>query len=147
MTSNGGSSKKIDWTPELINTFENSKQELKKLDNLYIPNPNDQLVATFDYSEKGLSGTLWAQVGQEHFPITNVSVKCPDTMKGWPPCDGEAAAVCETTKSPHMRGPILASNKTVFALVDNKTVYEASKLLKKGQLSTSERVTKLNIND
>ena len=143
LTSSGESSKKIVWTPELIDVFKKSKTELQKLDNLYVPDPNDQLVATFDYSEKGLSGTLWAKVGEEYFTVTNVSVKCPDGMKGWPPCDGEAAAVCVTTKSPHMRGPILSTTKTVFALVDNKTVYEASKLLKKGQLSTSERVTKL----
>ena len=143
LTSNGGSSNKITWTSELIDVFKKSKEELKNLDNLYTPDPNDQLVATFDYSEKGLSGTLWAKIGEDYFTVTNVSVKCPDGMKGWPPCDGEAAAVCVTTKSPHMRGPILASNKPVYALVDNKTVYEASKLLKRGQLSSSERVTKL----
>ena len=129
------------WPSNL--SFINSKQELKLLDKLYIPDPDDQLVSTFDFSEKGLSGTLWAKVGDQYFTVTNVSAKCTDAMKSWPPCDGEAAAVYVSTKSPHMHSYILASNKPVYALVDNKTVYEASKLLKKGKLSASEWVSKL----
>ena len=143
LASNKPSSRKIEWTKDLVDAFNNSKEELKHLDKLYIPSPDDQLVSTFDFSEKGVSGTLWAKVGDQYFTITNVSAKCPEAMKNWPPCDGEAAAVYVSTKSPHMRTHILASNKPVYALVDNKTVYEASKLLKKGKLSTSERVSKL----
>ena len=125
LVSNKPSSKKIEWTENLKAAFDKSKQELQLLDELYIPCPDDQLVSTFDFSEKGVSGTLWAKIGDQYFTVTNVSAKCPDSMKTWPPCDGEAAAVYVSTKSPHMRTHILASNKPVFALVDNKTVYEA----------------------
>ena len=54
------SSQKLVWTEHLKEQFENSKEEITDLDDLYLPKPDDQLVMTTDWCKKGISGTLWA---------------------------------------------------------------------------------------
>ena len=59
------SSETLHWTEDLKNRFENSKIAIKQLDKLYLPQPSDQLAITSDWSEKGVSATLWAMLGEE----------------------------------------------------------------------------------
>ena len=53
------------------------------------------------------------------------------------PCDGEATAVFIAAKCSTFSIPIKASSLKTVALVDNKTVVQASKLIEKGKFSTS----------
>ena len=134
-------SEKIEWTPELTSSFELSLKELDNLESLYLPSPDDQLIATFDYSMKGLSATLWAHVDGQHKMVSTVSGECPPRMSDWPPCDGEAASAAFGLNRPHIRDPILQSNKTTYILMDSKPVVEAANLLKRGKLSASNRMS------
>ena len=143
IASNKKSSEKIEWTPELTSSFELSLKELDNLESLYLPSPDDQLIATFDYSMKGLSATLWAHVDGQHKMVSTVSGECPPRMSDWPPCDGEAASAAFGLNRPHIRDPILQSNKTTYILMDSKPVVEAANLLKRGKLSASNRMSKL----
>ena len=53
-------------TDELEKAFRKAQEEARNLDKLYVPQPQDQLVITQDYAEKGtnmqagISATLWA---------------------------------------------------------------------------------------
>ena len=57
------------------NEFEISKKEILRLDNLYLPKPDDQLVMTSDWSEQGISCTLWAIVENSPKIVSRFSSK------------------------------------------------------------------------
>ena len=60
ITSDRKSSEKIDWNPDLIKEFEKARAEIKNLDTIYLPKPEEQLVLTSDYCKTGIHATLWA---------------------------------------------------------------------------------------
>ena len=126
------SSDKLVWTSHLIDQFENSKQQIKVLDELYLPKPSDQLVITSDWSEKGISATLWVMF-DEGPPrvVARFSAKIEKSMENLLtaepkpktlPCDGEMSAVFVAVKSPTFSAHIRASSKRTVSLVDNKPV-------------------------
>ena len=148
------SSERLEWKPELIQKFEESKQEIKTLDNLYLPKPEDQLVITSDWCEKGISATLWATTEGDERPkvVSRFSAKLPTSLENMLnaevkpktlPCDGEMSAQFVAAKSPTFSSHIKASNKRTVSLVDNKPVVEASKLIKSGKFSSSRVINNL----
>ena len=108
--ANKKSSDKLIWTQELEEKFEISKREIKNLDKLYLPKPSDQLVMTSDWSEKGISATLWAMVDNVPHVVSRFSSRLEKSMENMLtsasvkpktlPCDGEMAAVYIGIKSP-----------------------------------------------
>ena len=147
------SSEKIVWTKPLEEKFEMSKREILKLDKLYLPKPDDQLVMTSDWSEKGISCTLWAIVDNDPRIISHFSAKIERNMEKMLesgdvkpktlPCDGEMTAVYVGIKSPVFGSHIRASNNRTVCLVDNKPVVEAAKLIKDGKFSSSRVINNL----
>ena len=69
------------------------------LDKLYLPKPSDQLVMTSDWSEKGISATLWAMVDNVPNVVSRFSARLEKSMENMLtsasvkpktlPCDGE----------------------------------------------------------
>ena len=143
MTAGKPSSEKLAWTDQQEMHFKASKEEMKKLDNLYIPSPADQLVVTCDWSKEGMSATLYAMKDGQHFRVSNFSSKTPENMKSWPPCDAETATAVIALKSSHFSSFIRESKNPTICLVDSKTMVQASKLLKKGRFSSSHKINKL----
>ena len=147
------SSDKVTWTEHLKQQFEDSKKEILKLDKLYLPKADDQLVMTSDWSEKGISCTLWAIVDNKPQIVSRFSSKLEKTqenmLKGAQiqpktlPCDGEMTAVYVGIKSPVISASIRASNKKTVCLVDNKPVVEAARLIKEGKFSSSRTINNL----
>ena len=147
------SSDKLEWSEELKQKFFKSRQEILQLDNLYLPKQSDQLVMTSDWSEKGISCTLWAIVENKPKVVSRFSAKLEKSMenmlKASPiqpktlPCDGEMMAVYVGIKSPVFSANIRSSDKKTVCLVDNKPVVEASKLLKEGKFSSSRVINNL----
>ena len=147
------SSEKLAWTEDLKTTFEESKRKILKLEKLYLPKPDDQLVMTSDWSEKGLSCTLWAMIDNNPQVVCRFSAKLDKTCerllessKVRPktlPCDGEMTAVYVGIKSAAFSAFIRASNKRTVCLVDNKPVVEAAKLIKDGKFSSSRVINSL----
>ena len=62
MVADKPSSQKLVWTPDLDQEFIRAQKEIKSLDSIYLPKPNDQLVLTSDYCKTGICATLWAFV-------------------------------------------------------------------------------------
>ena len=147
------STDKLVWNDFLKQKFEDSKLEIKKLDNLYLPKSEDQLVMTSDWSEKGISCTLWAIIDNKPKIVARFSAKLEKSMENMLnsskvrpktlPCDGEMMAVYVGVQSPVISSNIRASNKKTVCLVDNKPVVEAAKLLKDGKFSTSRVINNL----
>ena len=147
------SSEKLQWTEDLKTKFEESKKKILQLDKLYLPKQDDQLVMTSDWSEKGLSCTLWAMIENIPQVVCRFSVRLDKTCerllessKVRPktlPCDGEMTAVYVGIKSSAFSCFIRASNKRTVCLVDNKPVVEAAKLIKDGKFSSSRVINNL----
>ena len=146
------SSEKLLWTKELIERFEESKRQILILDKLYLPKPEDQLVMTSDWSEKGISCTLWAMIDNDPKIVTRFSAKLEKSMENMItgqvkpktlPCDGEMTAVYVGIKSPLISSHIKASDKQTVCLVDNKPVVEAARLIKDGRFSSSRIINNL----
>ena len=151
--ANKKSSEKLLWTEELKQKFVESKKEILQLDKLYLPKPSDQLVMTSDWSEKGISATLWAMVDNVPHVVSRFSARLEKSMENMLtsasvkpktlPCDGEMAAVYVGIKSPVFSSHIKSSNNKTVCLVDNKPVVEASKLIKDGKFSSSRVINNL----
>ena len=146
------SSEKLIWTEMLKEKFEMSKKKVSQLEKLYLPKQEDQLVMTSDWSEKGISCTLWAVVENVPQVVSRFSAKIVRSMENMLnsnvkpktlPCDGEMAAVYVGVKSPVFSAYIKASEKKTVCLVDNKPVVEASKLIKDGKFSSSRVINNL----
>ena len=147
ISNNPPQGQKIRWTPELEEAFKKAQEAASKLDKLYVPKPDDQLVITQDYAEKGtnmqagISATLWARLGENDWNIVaRMSAELKPQQRNLDPCDGEAVASFLAGKSPSFRIPILASTKKTLSLVDSKPLMEAANLLKNGKFSSSRLI-------
>ena len=134
---------KIDWTEDLKTKFEASKEKIKTLDKLFIPKPDDQLVLTSDWSQKGISATLWASVDNKFHVVARTSCKLSPSQVNMFPCEGECAAHYVGAKCSNFKSYIKASRLKTIALTDSKPVYQAANLLKKGKFSTSKLINEL----
>ena len=134
---------KLIWTDELIKCFEDSKKNIKNLDKLYIPSPDDQLILTADWCQKGISATLWAYVQEKFLVVARTSCKLEKSQKSMLPCEGEASAQYVAAKCQNFRGYIKASKKRTISLTDSKPVYQAANLLKKGKFSSNKLINEI----
>ena len=134
---------KLQWTEDLKSKFEQSKIKIKTLDKLYIPQTQDQLVLTSDWSKKGISATLWAAVDGKFLVVARTSCKLVKSQENMLPCEGECSAHYVAAKCSNFRGYIKASKLKTISLTDSKPVYQAANLLKKGKFSTSKLINEL----
>ena len=144
-SNNNKSTAAIKWTDELRNKFYQAQKEAAVLDKLYIPTPDNQLVQTQDYCQRGtdnkggISATLWAITGENETPevVARFSTPLQPMQFHLLPCEGEAMAAYVASRCPTFRAPILASKRKVISLVNNKPLYEAALLLGRGKFSSS----------
>ena len=133
----------LKWSQHLLEQFETSKLKIRDLDKLYLPNRKDQLVLTSDWSKSGISATLWAVVNNKFLVVARMSSRNDSTMTNALPCEGETSAVFVAAKSPTFSLHIKAAKNRTIALVDNKTTFQASKLLQQGKFSSSPLINRL----
>ena len=133
----------LEWTQDLKQKFELSKEKIKILDKLYIPQPQDQLVLTSDWSKKGICATLWAAVDGKFLVVARTSCKLEKSQENMLPCEGECSAHFVAAKSANFKGYIKASQLKTISLTDSKPVYQAANLLKQGKFSTSKLINEL----
>ena len=138
------STDKLEWTDDLIQSFENSKERLKTLDKLYIPKPEDQLVLTSDWSKKGYHATLWAVVDGKFLVVARMSGKPVKAMEDdMQACDGEVKTAYLAAKNPSFYLLIKSSKHKTVSLLDNKTGVQAANLINKGKFSSSKIINEL----
>ena len=133
----------INWTDALKLKFVQSKEKIKTLDKLYIPQSTDQLVLTSDWSKKGISATLWAVVDSKFLVVARTSCKLEKSQESMLPCEGECSAHFVAAKCGNFRSYIKSSKLKTISLTDSKPVYQAANLLKKGKFSTSKLINEL----
>ena len=153
MVADKPSSQKLTWTEQLTEEFHRAREQAKSLDKIYLPKKDDQLVLTSDYSQQGISATLWAITEGKHLVVARMSTKLETSQQNLQPCDGEAIACFVAAKCPFFNSYIMSSTKRTIALLDSKPVVQAAHLLNQGKFSSSKiinlvltAISELNMN-
>ena len=113
---------------------------------LYNPKPEDQLIITWDWCEKkrAVGAILWAMVDGKKLVCGYYSHMLDKTVKRrLIPCEGEALAAKLAIFA--FRTLLNRAKNPSIGLTDNEIFYQASRLLAKGHLSTSQKLNALTV--
>ena len=138
------SSEKFDWTIDgRVAAFNRAKGQLKKINALYLPRPEEKLILMPDTAcEDNCTGwVLYVQREGKNLPTQFCSAKLQPYMGNWYPCEMEGVgAVLAIDQCRHW---INESLHTTTVLADNKPVVEAANMMKLGRHSKSPRLQSL----
>ena len=137
----------FEWTHELEQRFREAKNAISSMKTLYLPSPKDQLMLVPDASKGGRNGEghpgighiLYAVKDGTKLPVRVHSAKLKDSSKRWSPCELEALACAAAIEKEF--DIIRESTKPLIVCPDSKPVHEAVNLIKKGNFSTSSRMS------
>ena len=133
------SSEKLNWTEDLIASFNKAKSHLKKAKPVALPRSEDQLHIVTDASVSGLASALYITKGGK--PILagyfNQSIKKDQCRMI--PCEAEALAISASIK--HFSYYITQSSKRTRILTDSRPCVLAYRKLMRGEFSSSSKVT------
>ena len=139
------SAARIQWTPELSNSFAVAKDALNNIDTIFIPKPTDKLEVFVDYSQdkKAVGGKLIIKREDSNNIKRSLigghfSCKLDVHQKNWLPCEGEALGVKLICK--HFSNYIRESMNITTVYTDNLPTVHAWRRMKTGAFSASARV-------
>ena len=134
----------VNWSEEAKLKFYESQSNVDTIVSLYNPKPEDQLILTWDWCEKrrAIGAILWAVIGGKKLVCGYFSHMLDKTVKKkLIPCEGEALASKLAIFA--FRTILHRAKNVVIGLTDNEIFFQASKLLAKGHLSTSQKLNAL----
>ena len=137
----------FEWTHELEQKFREAKNAISTMKTLYLPSPEDQLLLVPDAAKGGRQGEGHAGIGHilyavkddKKLPVRLHSAKLKESSKRWSPCELEALACAAAIEKEY--DLIRESTKPLVVCPDSKPVHEAINLIKKGNFSTSSRMS------
>lgn len=132
---------KISWTEELNTDFAHVQQALKDLRTITIPKPSDQLVIQIDCSvrNRGIGAVIHVVRNGELHLGGYFSAKLKPYQQRWLPCEVEGIAISAAVQN--WSKLIHESQHYTQVLSDSKPCIQAYNKLKRGQFSSSSRVT------
>ena len=144
--NNHNTKDKVDWSEENKLKFFESQAKVDTIVPLYTPKPEDQLIITWDWCEKkrAIGAILWAVVEGKKLVCGYYSHMLDKTVKRrLIPCEGEALAAKLAIFA--FRTLLNRAKNPNIGLTDNEIFYQASRLLSKGHLSTSQKLNALTV--
>lgn len=133
------SNEKITWTEPLRLAFEKSQERLKDSETLTLPKRRDQIQIVTDASNSGIGSAMY--VIRDGVPMVSgyYSACYKKHQSCWYPCEAEALSIhCAVN---HFAPYIVESDNQTTVLTDSLPCVKAYGKLKKGQFSSSSRVT------
>ena len=141
ITGDKDSKDTVTWTNELNQAFQNAKDHVANIKEVYLPSPSDQLIIITDGARNppGVGFVLQAkdQTGKMR-TVRHYSVKLKPHHIKWTPCEIESVAFGTAIEA--FYDIIKESTKPVIVCPDSKPVCDATKLLQKGKFSLSPRI-------
>ena len=139
------SAERIEWTSDLLTSFEKCKKALNDVKTVHTPKPSDVLHTYSDFSkaERAVGGRL--EIHREingqikKLPGGHFSCRVSKLQEKWYPCEGEALATKLVLE--HFADQIRESNNTTIHHTDNQPVVQAWKRSKSGAFSASARIS------
>ena len=136
----------INWTRDLIASFQDSTSAVDNLQTLYLPHPEDQLLIETDAAKcpAGLGHTVYAIIEGKKLPVSFHSTKLSPNHQKWMACELEALSFATAI---HTEYDLLKEcKKPVILTPDSKPVFDAIKMIRKNQYSASPRIQSLITN-
>ena len=135
---------KLQWTDEQKDAFKESQSAIAKLQGVFLPRPEDQLITYSDYSEEhnAVGGRLEI-VREEDGKVKRLhggfySSVLSTVKKRWP-CEGEAMGVKMVVE--FFASFIRNSEKVTVHYTDNAPTVDAWNLSRRGAYSTSPKLS------
>ena len=141
ITGGKDSKDKVVWTPDLSLAFQKAKDHIANIKEIYLPNPDDQLIVSTDGARTppGIGFILQAKDKQgQTRTVRHYSVKLKEHHLKWYPCEIEAVAFGTAIEA--FYDIIKESKHPVIICPDSKPVCDATKLLQQGKFSLSPRI-------
>jgi hypothetical protein len=131
----------VEWSRELVAAFADAQAALKNPKTITIPRASDQLIITNDGAVRdgGVGSVLYIKRGVKMLLGGYYSAKLKTHQQKWLPCEVEALAIASAIN--HWSPYILHSDVTTQILTDSRPCIQALEKLKRGQFSSSARVT------
>ena len=130
----------VEWDRKLKHDFLQATEAVDKLQTLYLPHPNDQLLIEVDAAKvkPGIGHTVCAVKEGKKLPVAFHSMKLQDSHAKWMACELEGLALANAINTEYH---ILKESKhPVIITPDSKPIADAIKLIKKGSYSSSPRI-------
>ena len=140
-TAEKESREKIIWTDDLTLAFQTAQKALRNHKSISIPRPSDSLWIVTDGSVKnrGIAATMYIHRNGKLLLAGFFNAKLRKHQVTWLPCEIEALAIGAAIK--HFSPYIVQSPHTTQLLTDSRPCVQAYDKLKRGEFSTSSRVT------
>ena len=139
LASNKPSNEIIDWSDELIASFNKAKKQLKNAKPIVLPRRDDQLHIITDASAAGLAATLYVSRGGKPILAGYFNCSMKKNQSNIIPCEAEALAINASIK--HFSYFIVQSSKKTRVLTDSRPCVLAYRKLLRGEFSSSPKVT------
>lgn len=130
---------KIKWTDSLLSDFKRAQSHLSTNDVITIPHRSDQLKIITDASSTGIGAALYVIRKGGDKIAGHFSAKLKKHQALWLPCEIESLAI--TAAVNHFAPNIVNSDKQTMILTDSLPSVQAFGKLKRGQFSSSSRVS------
>ncbi len=131
--ASGSNNKKITWTDELLNIFNESKTILSKAVPLHHPEPGAQLILSSDASDTAVGAVLEQNSAKGTRPLAYFSKKLSSAERNYSTFDRELVAIVKAIK--HFKLFVEGNSLTIFT--DHKPLVTA--LHKKSDTAWSQR--------
>ena len=140
-TAGKDSKESIPWTESLSDSFCNAQEALKNAETITVPRPSDKLVITTDGCLRpgGIGAVLYVMRHDVAHVGGYFSARLRPHQNKWLPCEVEALAIGSAVD--HWAPYLINSDLQVQVLTDSKPCVQAFDRLKKGQFSTSARIS------
>lgn len=132
---------KIKWSKELIENFNTAQSKLKDSKEIYLPRRDGHLWIITDgsVSKCGIGATLYIMRDDKIRLAGFFSAKLRKHQVTWLPCEIEALCISAAIK--HFSPFIIQSAYKSCVLTDSKPCVQAIQKLRRGEFSSSPRVT------
>ena len=139
--ANKDSMDKFEWNHTLQQQFRVAKNHVDKIQTLYLPSPDDQLLMEPDGSKMtpGIGHVLYAMKDGKKLPVRFHTFKLKESCRKWSPCEIEALAF--GTGIEKEMDLLRESNHPLIICPDSKPVHQALDLINKGHFSASSRMS------
>ena len=131
----------IEWSDNLLNSFQKAQQSLLHSKSITIPKPSDTLWIVTDAAVRpsAIGATLYAVRNNKPLLSGFFNAKLPEFQTKWLPCEVEGLAVAAALN--HYAPFIIQSENKPQVLTDSKPCVQAVQKLRRGEFSTSSRMT------
>ena len=142
---NRGSAERIQWTDELLKSFEKAKEAVTNIKTVHFPRPDDSLHIYSDYSEanNAVGGRLEVHRKRDNGSTSILhggfySAKLSPSQSKWQPCEGESLGMRLVVD--HFRPVLRESRSVITAHCDNLPTCQAWQRSKQGLFSSSAKI-------